>query len=132
MSEHPIHPLGPAVAAAVVLAALVGIWFGRPSSPAPGPAKGEAVTVVTVVSEPTITVHVAGAVARPGLVELTAGSRVADAVAAAGGATPEAGLAGLNLAQELMDGQQVVVPGAGDNAWTSATRFPSRSSPPIR
>lgn len=55
-------------------------------------------------------VHVAGAVSRPGVVELTAGDRVADAIAAAGGATHEASTAALNLARPVVDGEQVVVP----------------------
>lgn len=62
----------------------------------------------------TITVHVSGAVAAPGLVSLPAGARVADAVVAAGGALPGAGLAALNLAAPIVDGQQLVVPHASD------------------
>jgi competence protein ComEA len=58
----------------------------------------------------TITVHVSGAVAAPGLVSLSSGSRVADAVLAAGGALPGADLGSLNLAAPLVDGQQLVVP----------------------
>ncbi len=58
----------------------------------------------------TLTVHVSGAVAAPGLVSLPSGSRVADAVVAAGGALPGADLAALNLAAPLADGQQLVVP----------------------
>lgn len=59
---------------------------------------------------PGITVHVVGAVARPGLVTLPAGSRVDDAVTAAGGPTADADLEAVNLAQPLLDGQQVRVP----------------------
>jgi competence protein ComEA len=58
-------------------------------------------------------VHVAGAVRRPGLVRVTAGSRVAAAVARAGGPRPKADLTGVNLAAQVEDGQQVVVPLAG-------------------
>jgi competence protein ComEA len=60
-----------------------------------------------------IAVHVAGAVARPGVVELPAGSRVIDAVEAVGGAPPDADLDRLNLAAKLADGQRVFVPKAG-------------------
>jgi competence protein ComEA len=59
-------------------------------------------------------VHVSGAVAREGLVRLTPGSRVADAVAAAGGAAPAADLRRLNLAAKVLDGQQVAVPAVGE------------------
>jgi competence protein ComEA len=54
-------------------------------------------------------VSVAGLVARPGLVRLPAGARVADAVTAAGGPVPGTDLAGLNLARRLTDGEHVVV-----------------------
>ncbi len=54
-------------------------------------------------------VHVLGAVAKPGLVELTSGARVVDAVAAAGGFTAEADPAGVNLARPVVDGEQLVV-----------------------
>ena len=55
-------------------------------------------------------VHVAGAVRRPGLVRVPAGSRVEAAVVRAGGAGRRADLAGVNLAAPVEDGQQVIVP----------------------
>ena len=55
-------------------------------------------------------VHVAGAVREPGVYRLPGGARVDDAVARAGGATRRADLGGLNLAAELEDGRQVLVP----------------------
>ena len=59
----------------------------------------------------TIFVDVEGAVAEPGIRELPAGSRVADAIAAAGGYGTDADLAAaataINLAQPLTDGEQV-------------------------
>ncbi len=58
--------------------------------------------------------HVVGAVAAPGVVELPAGSRVTDAVTAAGSATDDADLAALNLARLVLDGEQVYVPRAGE------------------
>ena len=58
----------------------------------------------------SIYVHVAGAVAQPGLVRVGAGARAAEAVARAGGLTPRADVAGVNLAAKLEDGQQVIVP----------------------
>src|SRR5206468_2492506 len=57
------------------------------------------------------------AVLRPGVIELPAGSRVADALDAAGGYSPQADLAAaagqVNLAATLRDGQQIVVPAVG-------------------
>ena len=62
----------------------------------------------------TVIIHVAGAVAAPGIVQLPAGSRVHQAVAAAGGGTPTADLNRLNLAAVLTDGQKLYVPQAGE------------------
>jgi len=58
----------------------------------------------------TVVIHVAGAVASPGVYTLDAGMRVGDAVAAAGGAVEGADTDALNLARELVDGEQVKVP----------------------
>jgi competence protein ComEA len=58
---------------------------------------------------PQLVVHVAGAVAHPGVYKLDEGARVADALAAAGGPLPEAAPDALNLADKLADGQKVYV-----------------------
>ena len=60
--------------------------------------------------EERVTVYVTGAVRRPGVVTLPAG-RVEQAVAASGGATPDADLEKINLAMPLKDGQHIIVPG---------------------
>lgn len=62
----------------------------------------------------TVLVHVAGAVKAPGVVTLPAGSRVFQAIDAAGGAAPNADLGGLNLAEVLTDGIKVRVPAVGE------------------
>ena len=59
-------------------------------------------------------VHVAGAVARPGVQQLSGGARIVDAVDRAGGSTPDADLARVNLAAPVQDGQQVYVPRVGE------------------
>jgi competence protein ComEA len=56
-----------------------------------------------------VVVDVAGKVRRPGIVRLPLGSRVVDALEAAGGARRGADLTGLNLARVLSDGEQVLV-----------------------
>lgn len=65
-------------------------------------------------------VHVSGAVAKPGLVEVADGARVFDAVAKAGGVTPEAREGGVNLARFVVDGEQILVPRADDPASAGA------------
>src|SRR5215207_8043714 len=55
-------------------------------------------------------VHVAGAVRRPGVYRMAAGARVEAAVRRAGGATRRADLGAVNLAAEVQDGRQVLVP----------------------
>jgi competence protein ComEA len=74
-------------------------------------------------SGPELVVDVAGAVARPGLVRLPAGSRIGDAIAAAGGYSSttdlEASAATLNLAAPIVDGAKVLVPVLGTVASVS-------------
>jgi competence protein ComEA len=93
------------VAAAV---AGVGAWRARPAPepvavPAPEQVSGSPSASALLV------VAVAGKVRRPGVVRLPAGSRVADAVTAAGGALPGADLSLVNLARKVVDGEQIVV-----------------------
>ncbi|HSI79247.1 MAG TPA: ComEA family DNA-binding protein [Solirubrobacterales bacterium] len=93
---------------------LVGARWIRSSEPVV--ASGEPEEGITIASPGggarggDLVVHVAGEVRKPGIYELRAGSRVADAVESAGGATGTAALDGINLAATLADGQQVVVP----------------------
>ncbi len=75
--------------------------------------KGTDAPAPVASQSPTAFVHVVGQVKNPGLYELPAGSRLVDAVAAAGGFTDSADQAALNLAQVVQDGQQVVVAAQG-------------------
>lgn len=83
-------------------------------------APGPSATVAARTAGGTIVVDVEGAVAQPGVRELPGGSRIADAIAAAGGYGQDADLdataATINLAQPLSDGEQVVIPRIGANA----------------
>ncbi|MFO7776786.1 MAG: ComEA family DNA-binding protein [Nitriliruptoraceae bacterium] len=62
-----------------------------------------------------VTVHLSGAISRPGLVTLPAGGRVGDAVVAAGGLTDDADTARVNLARALADGEHVHLPRIGED-----------------
>ena len=78
------------------------------------PAAADVQPPTTKVARDVIVVHVAGAVTRPGVVDLDAGARVIDAVEAAGGAVPEADLDRLNLAAKVADGERILVSRVGD------------------
>ena len=67
-------------------------------------------------NEKQIVIHVAGAVARPGVYHLPEGSRVYQALELAGGGLAEADLERINLAQPLIDGQQVFLPFKGEES----------------
>lgn len=83
---------------------------GADGSPDPSPAADAG----PGTSGGKIVVHVAGAVNRAGVVELPQGSRIHEAITAAGGSTAAADLNRLNLAAVLEDGQKIVVPQLGD------------------
>jgi competence protein ComEA len=105
------RPLVIAVVVAFAAGALVLVVRARTPAPVP-------VEVVEATPEPTpaplIVVDVEGAVARPGVVRLASGARVADALTAAGGTTPDADPAALNKAAALRDGARVYVPRYGE------------------
>lgn len=82
---------------------------GPPDQPPEGPQAG------------LVIIHVAGAVVAPGVVQLPAGSRVHQAVAAAGGGAASADLNRLNLAALLTDGQKLYVPREGEEVPADAS-----------
>jgi len=107
-------------------------------------AAGDGLTLAPPVGSPaasappaepaTLVVDVQGGVAEPGVRELPAGSRVADAIAAAGGYATDADLAAaavaINLAQVLADGEKIRVPRVGD-ASAVVAGGPAASSAPV-
>ncbi|MFD9682075.1 helix-hairpin-helix domain-containing protein [Rhodococcus sp. NPDC059969] len=122
------------VAALATAVGLFTVWWDSPSMqavpPLPSPQNvtaqnvtaddGESASPVPtgVVAEQrpeALVVSVVGLVRTPGLVNLHSGSRIADALAAAGGVLEGAETVGLNLAQKLADGDQIVV-GAADQS----------------
>jgi competence protein ComEA len=122
-SDDPLAALrrwelnGTAVRALAVVAVLVAIgagvfaWRSRPDVEpvAPAVSSSSSRSPSTVESPTELVVAVGGRVARPGLVRLPPGARVADAVAAAGGALPDTDLSTLNLARKVVDGELIVV-----------------------
>ena len=122
--------LGVSVAAVVfgalgIAGAAIGGWWAlrAPAGPDPAEILPMAGTVEIPLPVPSsvrdtdlIVVDVVGAVVRPGLHELPATGRVADAVEAAGGLTAQADRLRLNLAQPLSDGVRLWVPAVGESA----------------
>jgi competence protein ComEA len=121
----PGLPGARALAVAGIGAALIAggyLWLSRPQ-PQPAPAAAGAASLAvpavaggrgprsgpTVVASPSVVVHVTGRVRRPGVVTLSAGARVADAIKAAGGVRPGMGTGALNLARKVIDGEQILV-----------------------
>lgn len=104
------------VAALAAVVAAIGVWRERPvTEPAPAlPLVTAATAQASSATAPPgpaheVVVSVLGRVARPGLIRLPDGTRVADALAAAGGALPGTDLIGLNIARRLSDGEQLLV-----------------------
>lgn len=110
--------------AALLVAALIAglVWYqlgvqGRAPAAAttarrsPSAAASATTLPTSSTSEPQglVMVHVAGAVAHPGVVRVRAGARVVDAVEAAGGGLPGADLDRLNLAAKVTDGERIAV-----------------------
>lgn len=95
------------------------------TAPAAGPVATSSASVADSPSR--VLVHVAGAVAVPGVYELATGARVDDAVRIAGGPLDDAELDGLNLAAPVVDGQRVYVPVLGE---VDPASLPSGAVPP--
>jgi len=112
MPDLPPRQLA-ACAVALLAVALLGAWYVARSDAAPPPAAAPAIRVEEDGpgdAAGRLVIHVAGAVRDPGVYRLPAGARVDDAVGRAGGATSRADLSQVNLAAELEDGRQVLVP----------------------
>ncbi|MFD5427819.1 helix-hairpin-helix domain-containing protein [Streptomyces sp. NPDC127084] len=126
--------LEPRALAALVIALVAAMgfaahhfWIGRPETVHAPQLVGDSRTTLPVLQSleprlsrgirpapgsgdaPRIVVDVSGKVHRPGVLQLPAGSRVADALRAAGGVKSGTDLTGLNRARVLIDGEQVVV-----------------------
>ena len=118
VGEAPLNLL----LAALLLGVLLGVsltggavyLLRKPEPPAimlqPPPPPAPTATPLPTATPAPLTVFVSGAVAQPGLYTLPASARVGDALAAAGGLSPEADAALVNQAERLWDGAQVHVP----------------------
>lgn len=117
-----VRPASVVVGLLGVVAAGFGAWWALRPPPPPVEDALPVVSAVPIVTSTTTTVplvlvvHVDGAVARPGVHDVVAGSRVIDAVQAAGGLTADADRSRINLAQAVADGQRIWVPAIGEEA----------------
>jgi len=114
----------------LIVLAVGGRLLSKPGRASVPPPVRVAAPARTAVAAPLF-VHVVGAVRRPGLYRLSDGSRVADALRRAGGATRRAQLELVNLAARLADGEQVVVPRRGSNVVAAGASAPSGQSGPV-
>ena len=96
----------------IAIAALVAVGYWLISQPVEEFEASEPPEAITFSG--VVQVHVVGQVSAPGLYELPLGSRVEDAVSAAGGFLADAVQHSVNLARTLSDGEQIVVLGAQD------------------
>jgi competence protein ComEA len=117
-----------AVCGCLLLVTAWALLRPRPALPAPAAAPLP-VTALPSPSPSGLVVDVGGRVRRPGLVALPVGSRVADALRAAGGATHRGDLATINLAARVSDGQLLLVGMPGGDG--SAAGVTSGSAGPI-
>src|SRR6184192_2721047 len=99
---------------AVAMVAAAGVLVPRLHAEARPEAVVEETPAPVRTPEPHLVVDVSGAVAHPGVYRLPGGSRVVDALLAAGGMTGEADLAALNKAAPIRDGQRIYVPKPGE------------------
>jgi competence protein ComEA len=125
-----------AIAAAVAVLILTTVLVSyRMTVPAAVPTTPAAAPVSSRPARPVtprrVVVHVAGAVTHPGVVTLPGGDRVIDAIDRAGGARPDANLDALNLAAQLRDGQQVLVPSTTNSTTPTSTGFPAAPVPTV-
>ena len=93
---------------------MVGVFIGLLASAliwlASSPPRGAAVNLQALPTTPPLVIDVRGEVLRPGVYELPLGSRVEDALAAAGGLTLKADQTKINRAALLTDGEQISIP----------------------
>lgn len=94
----------------IVIGILLGLLLAGGMWVAARAPEGDSVQLRPAPTPEPIQVHVAGAVVRPGLYDLPEGSRVMDAIEAAGGFVAEADKNGINLAARLEDAQRLDVP----------------------
>jgi competence protein ComEA len=118
-----------AAAALVVLLLLLIRHLGGGSGSVPAVTPLSAPARAKPAAAKLVVVDVAGAVRHTGLYRLRSGSRVDDAIAAAGGPTAKAQLDSVNLAAPVADGEQVIVPGRGAAGAVAASPPTAGSSP---
>lgn len=92
------------------------------------PPRGKPIELLPAPTASPIVVYVSGSVQRPGLYSLPIGSRVNDAIQLAGGYSEQANVAAINLAEVLIDGEQINVPGIQPTSPPGNVKAPDISS----
>ncbi len=124
-----------------VVAAVIGWVLLRPSDPGADATLGTLAPSTSadiragevesgeIAADAKLVVHVAGSVVAPGVYELVSGSRVVDALSAAGGPLARAATDAVNLASRLDDGQKVYLPAIGEAVVESSLSADDTPSP---
>lgn len=107
----------------VTIGVLIGLLAAGLFHLASAPPRAQPITLLPTPTLAPLKVYVTGAVVSPGVYTLPAGSRVEDAVQAAGGFMPDAASEQVNLASLLQDGQQVNIPHLAGNSHVSGGRM---------
>jgi competence protein ComEA len=129
MVRAPAPPVESQIPFAPATSAAPDVGRGAPATPEGGATLTPA-ALPTPTASLTIVVHVVGAVVEPGVYELPVGARGDDAVRAAGGLTSQADLRSVNLALQLVDGEQLVISRKGEALSPAGSRSPSGVSAP--
>ncbi|MGD2156038.1 MAG: helix-hairpin-helix domain-containing protein [Anaerolineales bacterium] len=111
----------------LVLGVAFGLLAGGVIWLASAPPRGEAITLLPPPTPASMKIHVSGAVTNPGVYSLSAGSRVQDAIRAAGGISTHGDAEALNLAASLVDGEKVHIPEKSQNLDSSPNTNPSEA-----
>ncbi len=109
----------------LVLGILIGLLAAAGILIVASEPRGEPIQLLPLVTPTEIIIYISGGVVHPGVYHLSPGSRIEQAVTAAGGLTTSADAGRADLARLLTDGDQVYIPNLGEEVNSSSAAAPS-------